>query len=471
MNNSVKNPINISMNYLLCLSIMILPLNFVPWFSNILGELGEKGSLYPFYLMIILMFFLTLQTKKLYIIKDKTIQLLITFYIITFTSIIFNIVNILNNVFKGRTGVEKLTTQSTILLLMIVVFYISYYTLLTNKIGFKKIRKLVLVSFIICGIYSLTEILTLSGLIDFSNIIKSVSNIVHLYNRGEVYTRGIRSLSGEASAFGLYLSFALPWIFSYIFTERKSYKYMLIFIYLFILAMLTKSRFTLVVINLQIVVFLYLYIIKMKTNRNKGSVAIKCSTVILIGIVTVGGVYSSIGKDQFGFSVEKFSIKNVLESLTDDKNYSNIARFGMMKSALKMGIENPILGVGLGQFGFYANEYVDNKSRESSEIVRWLDDNQDRWPPTFSIYLRILAEQGILALITWIYLWVSITKRVYKKWKNMQDDYEGICIIVTILGMLISSFNMDTYAYIPYWLIISLSIIYLKSDKLKYKNT
>ena len=56
--------------------------------------------------------------------------------------------------------------------------------------------------------------LNMLNIIDTSEILKAVSNVIQLYARGELYPRGIRTVCGEASYFGMYAAFVLPWILS-----------------------------------------------------------------------------------------------------------------------------------------------------------------------------------------------------------------------------------------------------------------
>jgi hypothetical protein len=68
----------------------------------------------------------------------------------------------------------------------------------------------------------------------------------------------LRSLSGEASWFGMYLSFVFPWLMSYYFTASKTYKYyyLVIIIYALILTFLTYSRTAYFIIAFQIIAFI-----------------------------------------------------------------------------------------------------------------------------------------------------------------------------------------------------------------------
>ena len=57
-----------------------------------------------------------------------------------------------------------------------------------------------------------------------------------------------------------------------------------------------------------------------------------------------------------------YEVNSIVSSVTDSENLSNIARSSMQNAALKMGINHPIFGVGLGEFGFNFPQYVSENS-------------------------------------------------------------------------------------------------------------
>lgn len=464
MNKKINdNKINKILYLLLFISFIFLPIDNFPFFG-FAGEIGRRLGLYPFVIIIPILIYMIFKNKSFLLNKKNPIlKFILIFYSWTFISILININNILENSFKGRTGIEKLILQILVITFMIILSYSTFYIIENNKLGFKDIRKFILASFILVAIYCTFELINLLNIYDFSGIIKTISYFVHNDNRGIVYERGIRGLSGEASYFGMYISFILPWIFSYLFTEKKI-KYVFLFIYMLIITFFTKSRFAIAIIYMQVFLYFILYIYNFKTKIDKKKlVGIFVVLVIILG-TAVNSIYDRGGHDKYGNSASGISITQLIKSMTNPNNYSNLARTGLMKTAVNMGIDNPVFGVGLGQYAFYASDYIDEKSLISHEVQNWLNDDTDAWTPAFSLHLRVLAEQGVVGFLIWISMWMYTLISLFKIWRTKDEDYYGLTLIVSICGVLASGFNADTYAFSPYWILLALSTKYLKDN-------
>lgn len=462
--NLSEERLNKILYYLLFTSFLLLPIDNFPYFS-FAGEIGRRLGLYPFVIIIPVVFILILKNKDIFIdINNFLVKIVGGFYAWTIISILLNLNTILGDIFKGRTGTEKLLLQVLVLTFMILACYSVIYIVKRNKLGFEEIRKFIMISFIIVSIYCVFELLTLLNIIDFSWLIEKISYVIHNDNRGIFYERGVRGLSGEASYFGMYISFVLPWIFSYVFTDRKP-KYVLIFLYLLLITFFTKSRFAIAVIYVQVFLFFALFIFNMKIKVDKKKVIGGFIGIIVIVSVSINAIYDKGGVDKYGNASKGVSITQLVQSITDPNNYSNIARIGLMQTAVKMGLDNPIKGVGLGQFAFYANDYVSERALVSHEVQNWLDDNSQAWTPAFSLHTRILAEQGIIGFAIWSIMWCYILYKLYSIWKSKNNDYYGLTLIVSICGVLTAGFNADTYAFLPYWILIALSYVYINTNK------
>ena len=212
------------LTYLLIASIILIPFDNLPYLGSILGELSYKGAIYSFIFIIIILFIMTIKNKKIYFKKSKELYFLLTYIGWIVISLIFNISSILNNTLKGRSGISKLILQLMVLGFMLLVFYSTDIIIKLKRITLYDLRRYILLSLIPVLIYGTIELLNLSGIIDFSKFIEKVSYFIQSYHRGTVYTKGIRTVTGEVSYFAMYVSFVLPWIASYIFTERNKKK-------------------------------------------------------------------------------------------------------------------------------------------------------------------------------------------------------------------------------------------------------
>lgn len=142
-----------------------------------------------------------------------------------------------------------------------------------------------------------------------------------------------------------------------------------------------------------------------------------------------------------------FSIPMVRERfLTIIKSGGDADRFRIWKAAFMMFKESPLLGKGLGSFTYYSSRYMN--------IVPQYAHN---------CYLQIMAETGLLGLVSFIWFLSAIISRGYKKLKKNSDSlYFGL--FFGFLVFLTHSF-FDTQLYtiklsILFWLLAAFVTIY-----------
>ena len=187
---------------LMALTILLIPFNNLPYLNNILKELSFSATSYPMLILMTIMAIYILKESRIVKVKDKSIYILITFVILCFIFSLFNISEIMTNSFKGKTGIRRLVFQYPMLAFGAVTSYCFYYFLRRTKITLWTIRRWVLFSTIIASAYGFVEMLNMLNIIDTSEILKAVSNVIQLYaSRGIISCRGIRTVCGEAFLF------------------------------------------------------------------------------------------------------------------------------------------------------------------------------------------------------------------------------------------------------------------------------
>lgn len=449
-----KSDNNYFLSGLLSLAIILMPFNSLPYFRSIFGEMAVEGAFYPLLLGIVIWFGLFLTGRIIYAPNDKIFYLLIVFILWAAVSGVANLGHISGDILKGRTGVEKYINQMVVLTFgffsMLFIFNVT-----RNKENLLLyVRRFVLYSFIIVGLYSVFEIAyLLFGSIPAQNILETIN--VYIRSNISMYGR-IRSVCGEASWFAMYCSFALPWLMSYIFTEHKNrWIYILISCYAITLLILSYSRTAYFITALQLVFFFYL-------TRNVfwqrfRIVFFTIALIILVGL---------IGNTVLTTTFEGISIPTVYKSIMDMDNMSNVARLASQSAAWNIAKDHPIIGVGIGQYGFYMSEYVPWWSYASWEIRNWADSTEGTaWPPVHGLYPRIAAETGFIGLILWLLIWVGMFIKLYSVFKHElmygNIDYLLIALMTSYAGVILAGFNSDTIRFPGYWLILGISFVYL----------
>lgn len=89
-----------------------------------------------------------------------------------------------------------------------------------------------------------------------------------------------------------------------------------------------------------------------------------------------------------------------LSGIAGSNRISDITRLTAVNAAIDMWTRHPYGGVGFGQYGFYYRSAVNYVSTLSWEVNAFLGEARaDEFPPSYSLYWRILAETGIIGFI------------------------------------------------------------------------
>lgn len=160
------------------------------------------------------------------------------------------------------------------------------------------------------------------------------------------------------------------------------------------------------------------------------------------------------------------------EALIDDQSASVQAdgatrgRVTEMLAALKVYLDNPILGVGPGQYAsFYSQEYM-----ADPEIAFRQIDSSRR---AHSLYFELAAEMGTLGIFVFIFICVIVIgqlRRARKQWAPIRADLAGLA--TAFLLMIIAYLGTSIFLHLSYqryfWLLLALASVasrLLNSDK------
>ena len=456
---------------LLGLSLFFLPLNGLPY-RRLLGELSVEGAVYPMLIAIIIYGLAVIQKAKIKIPHILSYQLLTLFLVWVLISGILNFHGILTNFTKGRSGVEKFSLQFVLLLFVFFTSMVSYATL---KPFHKKnilfiFRKWILFSFLFAGIYSLViEIPAELGQGWAISILGFITPIIH--GSEGLYLYRLRSLSGEASWFGMYLAFVFPWLMSYYFTERNKYKYFYLVLigYALFLTYLTYSRTAYFIISFQIFAFVLIVFFKGIHRHRRQLLWLLLIAVLLSGLLIIETnavdkivlLYSSLFEQDTEFQL------------------SNIARIGSQLAAINMGLSHPLAGVGLGQYGFYMPDYLPAWAWDSLEINLWASSSPDTaWAPVHGLWARILAETGFVGLFLWLSMWISVLISVWKRYRKLrqmdqQNSILALSLLISILGLMLNGLVADSLRSLSYWITLGVAWAWLSkhTDKVEQQGS
>lgn len=447
------NILNVSF-YLILTGIFFLPFN--SWNGiSILGEYYRDSCV----LFFLLAFFILLFKKKIKLpLHSPIFYSLIVFLVWAAATTALNFETVTDNYFKQTSGVIRFLRQYFSLILAAFILPITFYNSFLN-IDSKRIiyliRKAIYYSFVIVIVYAIIEVLVVK--FNLINLKKPVLNLFDYFPFVEAKTdlrlKRISSVTFEPPALGTYLITIFAWMCSYIITS-KSYFRFLPALLVIVLAFISGSRAAFFIIVVQ--AFIFVFAISQSFQYNK----------IFSKIVLISAAAITIGFLAFAPKILNY-VDNEIQSFKlndNDHSLSNKSRFGIQYAMYKVFLDNPVIGAGYGQQAFEArSKYPPWAKRNNWEFrLKYLNQNNKRFPPGYNLYLRLAAETGSLGLLSFLLFMCFILIWCYNNLFK-QKNLLAIIVFVSMAGFMLNWLKMDTFRIYGFW--ICLALIFVSSTK------
>lgn len=423
-----------------------------------LGGLGQELAFYPFAIgLAIWLAGIILCQDKVYIPRTHSFYAFAFLLVWLLLTGIANINNMLEAEFKGTDGTTRFIIQyGTMVFYFLSALYI--YNIFC-KLALSKEKVLVLfentimLSAYIMGAYSFFEITSLLGM----DYCREIVNIIDSFFRsdtvqGDIFSYfRIRSLTAEASYFGMYCGVIIPWLvwraFDNTVSPTKRAFNLLFLVYYIVLIIFSLSRTAYFIVLIEILVFGIVY--RKKLMRNLIAMGAKVGVFLIVVMAALMWAISSA-------TVIEIDVLGVLLSFTNSSNnvyeLSNIARIGSQWAGWYMFLDNPFFGVGYGQYPFYYADYVPSWAWISGEVQLWgLNITVSVMTPSHGIYTRLLAETGLMGFFAWLFILFSML------WGICRSDVDAdkkICYSISIVVLVLFGFNADTFRIFYYWIFL-----------------
>ena len=436
----------------LIIPALLLGIFFIPFNSwSGIGFLGEyyRDSCFLFFSFA---FVLVLFKRRINIpVKNLIFQFLILFILWSILATLFNAHNIADYYFKQTSGLSRFINQFGSLIIASIIIPLTFYNgfkCINIYKTFRLIRRVVLASLIIVLIYSIIEILIVK--FDMVNLKKPILNLFDYFPFTEAKTdmrlRRISSVTFEPPALGTYLLSIAGWMFSYILTERKNFKYLPTLIVLF-LGFMSGSRAAFFAIIIQFIIASIIFLKNKNLTRNLYTIIIGFSTVSILTITYFSEpIYNYIKKE-----INSFKLDDSIHSL------SNKSRFGIQQAMFYVFLENPISGTGYGLQAFESRKKYPTWAKKNNWEFRlkYLNQNDKRFPPGYNMYLRILSETGLVGLLFFGLMLLQVFLWCYNNLKS-ENSIIAFIILISMIGFSLNWLKMDSFRIYFFWLCLAL---------------
>ena len=436
----------------LIIHTLLLGIFFIPFNSwSGIGFLGEyyRDSCFLFFSFA---FVMVLFKRRINMpIKNLIFQFLILFILWSILATLFNAHNMADYYFKQTSGFSRFINQFGSLIIASIIIPLTFYNgfkwININK-TFRLIRRVVLASLIIVLIYSIIEILIVK--FNMVNLKKPLLNLFDYFPFTEAKTdmrlRRISSVTFEPPALGTYLLSIAGWMFSYILTEKKNFKYLPTLIVLF-LGFMSGSRAAFFAIIIQFIIASIIFLKNKNLTRNLYRVIIGFSTVSILTITFFSEpIYNYIKKE-----IDSFKLDDSTHSL------SNKSRFGIQQAMFYVFLENPISGTGYGLQAFESRKKYPTWAKKNNWEFRlkYLNQNDKRFPPGYNMYLRILSETGLVGLLFFGLMLLQIFLWCFNNLKS-ENSTIAFIILISMIGFSLNWLKMDSFRIYFFWLCLAL---------------
>lgn len=425
---------------------------------SFLGGLGQELAFYP--LAVGLAIWLTgiiVFQEKVYFPRAYSFYSLIFMLIWLLITGLANFTNMMVVTFKGTTGITRFVIQyGTMIFYFLSAFYIynvfCKFSLSKEKMSIL-VEKAILLSAYIMAIYSFFEITSLLG----QDYCREIVNSIDAFFRNDevqgdifAYVR-IRSLTAEASYFGMYCGVVMPWLalraFDNTLSPIKKIFNIVFFVYYIVLITFSASRTAYFILLIEFLCLIICY--RKEILRNFISSVVKVLFFLLLAIGVLMWTISSS-------DIVEIDVLDIFLSFMDGSNntysLSNIARIGSQWAGWYMFLDNPFFGVGYGQYPFYYTDYVPSWAWISYEVQKWsLNIPGSVMTPSHGIYTRLLAEAGIIGMLSWLFILFSVL------WEINKSDIElnkKRCYLISIVALLLFGLNIDAFRIFYYWVLL-----------------
>ena len=371
-------------------------------------------------------------------------------------SALANFGSILGNEIKGRTGPSRLVSTT---LVPMFGFYFSYLVYFYSQHSFRQLLAgpLFWGAIIVVGV---GDVELVSWKVDaVYNVFLEASRFIHaLMRRGHFITGRIQSVTYEASNFGMFAIFTLPWLWAFAnqpsSTIRRIACWML-FLNLLALSFLS-GRTSLVGVLPVLLLIPYLRLLltaRRAAFQGMYYVLMGCYLLLSIAPLFVIAIYQD----------------DIAAAAIASDNISNVSRFGTMAIQINEFLLNPIFGIGMGQYPFQVTQLIPSWA-DTWEFQKWITDPDASFFPSFSLYSRIVAELGVVGYAIWLFFCTLLLGKVVASahgfWHRYGAfPYIGVAILCGFFGLQFSGWVIASYK-IPYiWLVLGFAAAYIKSPE------
>lgn len=340
-----------------------------------------------------------------------------------------------------------------------------------NIFYYHLITKAVITGIAFLSLYSIIEILYLTGSDSATYILTIINPMIHpiAVDHGWwpplLWKDQLRSLFSEPSRMGNYLAFAMPFLWGkYLLSTKRPISVLILITFYTFMIFLTKAR-TAVAMYWGILFLLFLGILYLhKKNLIKKFLCI-CGISLFSLALSLGFINTFMNK---GMDTHKLTLSSYMEdnvgSLESSTKRSNGARYALIRANIATGLGHPLLGVGDVLGSSYTVHNFNNKDLANSEVHMWVTHYAEQGPMRYGLnamneYVSKFAQNGILGLLVYVFPLIFVFIRLLKILRVAQGETQVKVLVsmISLMGSAIVGGNGSLTLLYAYWIILAFS--------------
>lgn len=313
-------------------------------------------------------------------------------------------------------------------------------------------------------IYGFLDVCFLAGSESAAKALMTLNPLVHeIKSNGTwwpplLWLNQFRSLFAEPSYYGIFMAFALPWLWYILESCKNKRKRVLCWAVCFFCIMflfLTKSRTANVLLFGELVLLLLFKV--SQVSQSKKILVPVFSCVILAFGASLAFFNYGVPRVTSETTTSSYLKENVGSIASTDKR-SNRSRYSIMLADLKIGLAHPILGVGLSLRNAYIPEYLPDKEHISQETLTWIKNQREKGIlksgfPKLGEYTSRFAETGMAGLAVFMFppivlIW-KLIRFLWTHTKGLESEcIMTVCFLISFLGVLATGIGDNSQVHI-----------------------
>ncbi|HKU65851.1 MAG TPA: O-antigen ligase family protein [Rhizomicrobium sp.] len=306
----------------------------------------------------------------------------------------------------------------------------------------------------------------LVGLLQLANFV-GLHAVAHLPFVGGAYEGGffrITSVAREPSWFGSYFCVLLPFLWGSLAaagSRVRKWGGMAVLAIMLLLYFFGFSKSAYAALVLEVLVLCLTGVIFRWPGRVMAKtfvgLSITCVLLILLAVLAP----TLFGKVTDPFVARGLAAYQLFKPLlTGDTKFVSIGtRFGMSAAGIAMGESRPVLGAGLGQFGFHAQNFIPMWG-VNDETVNWLSNDTHQWPSTSNLFTRLIAEIGLVGALFYLVIRVLLVFAMGLRLLRKDDPlwWRDRAIFAILIALTIFDFHRDSFINLDMWVAMGMAI-------------